>query len=595
MLQINTRDFKIVSQPIIEVRLKIDIYDERTDTHIDQLECGLINGSENINAESDVRRTFNITAVPVKNKRLTVDKDGIIWLNRKIKIQIGIKDRVSREWRWYQQGIFVFTNTSAIYDGTTNQITLSCSDLMAKLDGTKNGQLGALTISYPAYEEDVDTGEVIKYNYIRDAIITTLTQLGKVTDFEIDDFGEFKGMPDYNPEYIQYREESKVAVKDGTYMETWNAIPYDQIFTCGCSVLSILTTFRDLYPNYEMYFDEYGVFIGKMIPSCYYDDIVFDSTFFDRIYISENTSVDLTTVRNICEVWGQTYETDFYTENCNYSDNSYICTIEGYNERYYNGDLIAIRVPANNRVGCTLNVNNFGEISIYDEGTDSEILENAMKSEQVYAFKIKKKRIAGQDVFNAYLLGQWQAHGLNVLTNGTISNEDYVTQDGETVKKYSKEYFQAVYNCKSVELTKVADSPFCIQELGEILDVKNGGEYENITSDSLALARAEYENWKNCRLTDSISISTKLCPFADVNIKVSYRRKDLNQINQYIVKSVSHDLSSATTTWQLMRFYPLYSDEELKNGGTWEIASDYTWEALSRYTWNDAATLQGRK
>ena len=345
MVEINARDLKIISQPVIEVRLRIDVYDECTDTHIDQLECGIVNGTESVNAESDVRRTLSITAVPVKNKRLTLDRNGIIWLNRKIKVQIGIKDRLSRNWRWYQQGIFVFSSTAITYDGTTNQLSLSCSDLMTKLDGTKNGQLGALTISYPAYEEDINTGEVIKYNYIRDAIITTLTQLGKITEYEIDDFGEFKGMPDYNPDYIQYREESKVAVKDGTYMETWNAIPYDQEFSCGCSVLSILTTFRDLYPNYEMYFDEYGVFIGKMIPSCYYDDIIFDSTFFDRIYISENTSVDLTTVRNICEVWGRVIDTDFYTEDCTYSNNSYNCNVIEYEEKYYNGDLIAVKYP----------------------------------------------------------------------------------------------------------------------------------------------------------------------------------------------------------------------------------------------------------
>ena len=592
MIQINARDLKIVSQPVIEIRLKIDVYDARTNAHI---ECSLINGSENINAESDIRRTLNITAVPVKNKRLAVDRYGIIWLNRKIKLQIGIKDRLSREWRWYQQGIFIFADSSAAYDGTTNQITLNCSDLMANLNGTKNGQIGASEISYPAYEEDANTGEVIKYNYIRDAIITTLTQLGKVADYEIDDFGEFKGMPDYNPEYMQYREESKAAVKDGTYMETWNAIPYDQIFERGCSVLSILTAFRDLYPNYEMYFDEYGVFIGKMIPSCYHDDIVFDSTFFDRIYISENTSVDLTTVRNICEVWGQVLDTDFYTEDCTYSNNSYNCNVAEYEEKYCNGDLIAVKIPSKNQAGCSLNVNNFGAIPVVDENTDSDISENLMEAGQVYVFKIKKKRVNNQDAIKAYLLGQWQAHGINVLTDGTISNEDYVIQDGKTVNKYSLEYFQAVYNCKSVELTRVIDSPFCVQELGEVLDVKSGGEYENITSDSLALARAGYENWKNCRLTDSISISTKLCPFADVNIKVSYRRKDINQINQYIVKSVSHDFSSATTDWQLMRFYPLYSDEEIKHGGTWETAADYTWEALSHYTWDDAAILQGRK
>ena len=58
---------------------------------------------------------------------------------------------------------------------------MNCADLMAKLDGTKNGQSGALIIQYPAYAEDSATGQIIQYNYIRDAVITTLTQLGKIT------------------------------------------------------------------------------------------------------------------------------------------------------------------------------------------------------------------------------------------------------------------------------------------------------------------------------------------------------------------------------------------------------------------------------
>ena len=63
--------------------------------------------------------------------------------------------------------------------------------------------------------------------------------------------------------------------------ETWNAIPYDQEFECGATVAEILTTLRDLYPNYEMYFDEEANFVCKMIPSCYEDDIIFDYNFFD--------------------------------------------------------------------------------------------------------------------------------------------------------------------------------------------------------------------------------------------------------------------------------------------------------------------------
>ena len=123
--------------------------------------------------------------------------------------------------------------------------------------------------------------------------------------------------------------------------------------------------------------------------------------------------------------------------------------------------------------------------------------------------------------------------------------------------------------------------------LGEILDVKTGGEFENIGSDSYAMARAEYENWVNARLTDNISITTKLCPFADVNIKVAYRRKDINVVNHYLVKSLSHDISGGTTTWTLMRFYALYKDAPyIDIANTWKNANEYTWETLSNRNWN---------
>ncbi len=566
MIQVNTQDLKIITQNVIDVRIKIKIYDERNGDYIGELECGTINGTETISAESDIRRTFSLTAVPLKNKYLIVDRNGILWINRIFKIEIGILDRVSNIWYWYKQGDYILSNTSISYDETTNQLTINCSDLMTKLDGTKNGQLGALQIIYPAYEEDKETGEVIKYHYIRDAIITALTQLGNFTEYEIDDIGELKGMPDYNAAYLDYREQSKVKVKDGTYMETWNAIPYDQEFSAGCSVLSILTAFRDLYPNYEMYFDENGVFICKMIPSCYHDDLIFDNQFFQKIIISEDTSIDLTEVKNICHVWGQVLDTDYYTENCTYSDNCYLCRLESYKDKYHNGDIVAIKIPTANLSNSKLNINDLGEIQIIDDNTEKQILQNVLEKGQIYTFQIKNKRIDKNTVTYAYFLGQWQAHGMNVLTNGTVLDTDYITSGGEQVKVFSKEYFQDKYNCDSTELTTIPDSRFCVQELGEILDVKYGGEYENITSDSLALARAEYENWKTSRITDSISVTTKLCPFADVNIKISYRRSDQNTVQQYIVKSISHDLSGATTTWRFMRFYPLYQDMPGKQG-----------------------------
>lgn len=589
MYQINSRDLKIIQQGKLNIRLKIDVYDERTDDRLETLECGLISGSISINADSDIRRQANIECIPIKNKRLRLEKDSIIWINRKIKLYIGLYDIHYRKWIYYPMGIFFFSDYGATYNATTNTISLSLVDSWCNLDGSRNGIVGgAEKIVYPAYEEDPVTGEVTKYNYIRDQIITTLLQLGKLkeSEIELDEFGEYKGLSEeYNPNYLQYREESKVQVKDGEYMMTWNVTPYDIEHSCGVSVAEILTTFRDLYPNNEMYFDENGIFRGGLIPSNYESDIVFDYDFFDKIYISENTSVDLSTVKNVCEVWGKLIEADFYTEDCIFEDNCYSCNVEAYEEKYYNGDKIAIKIPCTNGTSCTININEFGSIPIMDENTEEPIIADIMETGQVYVFKIKKKHINGEDTIRAYLLGQYQPHAVNILTNGAIPREDYITQDGTAVKKYSKEYFQKIYNCKTVDFTVVKDSPFSIEELGLLLCVKVGGEYDNITSDSLAIARAQYENWKNSRLTDSISITTKLVPFADVNIKVSYRRKDTGEINQYIVKSLSHNLDG--TTWQLIKFYPLYQDEIRSESQKWGDLSNYTWEELSKYTWSE--------
>lgn len=588
MFQINSRDLKIVSHNVHEIRVKIEVVNEKDGAILEQLECGVINCSLSISSDSDIRRTAELSVVPVKNKYLRFNKSSIIWMNRIIKLYIGVYDARYLLWHYYPAGVYLFSNYGANYDATNNSISLSLVDLWCNFDGSRNGEIGgAENIVYPAYEEDINTGEVIKYNYIRDAVITTLLQLGKLKEsqIEVDHIGEYKGMEDYNPNYLQYREESKVAVKDGTLMPTWNAIPFDQEFSCGATVAEILTTFRDLYPNYEMYFDELGIFICKMIPSCYHDDIVLPHSFFESIYISENTSVDLASVRNVCEVWGEVIETDFFTENCTYQNNVYVCNINEYDEKYFNGDIIGIKIPQKNNLGCNLNINNFGNIPIIDENTENPIKADILDAEQVYVFKIKKKHINGNDEIKAYLLGQFQPHAVNVLTNGNINKENYTAQDGSVVKKYSKEYFQKIYNCKTIEFTTIPDSPFSIEELGLLLSVKVGGEYDNITSDSLAASRADFENWKSSRLTDNISITTKLVPFADVNIKVSYRRKDTGEINQYIVKNISHDLSGGTTSWTLVRFYPLYEDAILENGATWKDVSKMTWGEASKYTW----------
>ena len=112
------------------------------------------------------------------------------------------------------------------------------------------------------------------------------------------------------------------------------------------------------------------------------------------------------------------------------------------------------------------------------------------------------------------------------------------------------------------QVIKQTAKPENIFRIGEILDVKTGNEFENITSDDLAADRAKWENWKNCRLTDNISITTKFLPWLYVNKKVSYRSYASGELHQYIITSISHDLTNLTSSITMYRFYPLYDMTE---------------------------------
>lgn len=548
--RITQEDLLIVLQQSAapSTKLKIEVLDGEQKI-IDILQCGLTGGNMSISGESDIRRTAGFVIQPTLTEKMKLTEDSLLWLNKDIRMSVGLYNARTGQYKYYPLGYYVYTDTSGSYDATSNSLTVNCSDFTKKLDGTKNGQLGTLLLRYPAYEENDLTGEVIRYNTIRNAVIETLQNLAKITNHRIDDIGEHKALPEYNENWQQYREENK----------TWNAIPFDQEFASGCSVLSILTTFRDLYPNYEMFFDmDTNAFICQLKPMCYEDDLYLDNGFLQRVLISESTSVDMTTVRNICEVWGKVIETDFYSEECSYADNTYTASVPGYEDGYYNGDVIGLKIPAANQADAQIDINGFGAIGIYNEAKEEPIKAKELNPNTVYAFKIKKTSTGSQESVKAYLLGQWQVHALNVLTNGKKSNRFVDAPDGQKVELYSKEYFQKTYHCEHVDMTVAEESPFTVEKLGEIPDVKTGGEYEQITSDDLAASKAKWENWKNCRLTDQITVTTALLPFLDVNKKVSYKRSDSDRESQYIISSVSHDFSGYTSTISMYRFYPLY-------------------------------------
>ena len=674
-------DLYMTYQHVMNFQIRVEVFDQYFN-YIDSMDCALLSGTFNMDANSDVRRTASFVISPnVRSKiSLLIEEDSLIWINRNVVLKVGIDNHRTGEVVWYKLGTFVIMTYSSTYDAVTNQLTINCRDYMARLDGTKNGELGALITSFPAYKEfystestggtdcyyfkknqvsyanniytvvspihtdyvigdyvvlqmpatnegeaqfqwnnleardiyDIQTGRKVEagimkadnnyafrfdkdrkitltsripiekvvdgvpiaYFIIRDAMITALKRLGGFKDYNIDeDIGEFLAMPQYNEDYVKYRKENPL----------WNNIPYDLEFSVGDNVLSIITTLRDLYPNYETYFNEDGVFCCNMVPSQYDDDIYLHDDYLQEILISENFDIDTSSIRNVCEVWGPSLEVDFTAKSCTYnsSNATYTIDIDEYGDTEFNGDKIAVTIDSVNGANAKIAIHTkyteyeggstvekektFEALEIYDEMTDKPLAADFLEISTTYVFKIKTKLINGTTSKKyIYFQSEYQPQAMDVLTDGSVSSDTWTCADGTVTNVWSKKYFADKYGCqeRNIHFTVDETSALTIQKLGEVLGVKSGGEYDNILSDQRALARATYENWKSARLVDTITLTTKLCLFVDVNKKVEYKRHDKDEAEQYVITSVSHDLAGGTSTLGLSHFYPLYVDAQ---------------------------------
>lgn len=581
MEYITNADLNLVLYRNLELSIKIEILDEQQKL-LDTIYANLLSGTFHINSSDSVRRTCVLSLMPDIKKGISLEPDSYFGLDKSIRVLIGVKGAADEYHKWYSQGMFYLKDTSSNYDAVTNTLQLSCEDYITKLNGVKNGAIGVLQTVIPSYVGDPETGEPIKHNTIREAMVGVLENMAGIKKHRIDDIGKYMGIQQYNDDWQNYRKANPL----------WNTIPYDLTFAAGCSIFSILEALRDLYPNYEMFFDTDGTLICRMIPSLYEDDLTLDNEYIQKILISEDVSTDITTVRNICEVWGNVLEADYFSEECSYGNRTYQCKNDTL-EKYVYKKQLGVTIPADNEGECYLKVNSLDKIPIYDTSTGAFLPTGKLQSGETYVFRFDWLEVDQKKQTIAYFLGQWQPHALDVLVDGTVSREKYQTQAGLTVAKYSEEYFKDKYQCNSVSLTITPDSPFTVQKIGEIPDVKIGGEYDKIYSEAEARDAAIYENWRSCRLTDSITITTKLIPFLDVNLKCSYRRSDQRITRQYIIKSLSHDLDSGTSTWNMMRFYPQYNKSD-KDMGTHKTLGEYDHRILGLYTHKQLQQLKGR-
>lgn len=537
---ITQEDIYMLNSHVKELYTKLELL-EMTDsgyTTVDTIEGNLVSGSYTEDANSEIRRTLNFCLI-VSDASYTVGELNRIWIDKVVRVYVGQKEMRTQTVHWYEKGLFVLDSADTSYSSEDNSITISCSDLVAMLDGTHGGIINAVTVEVP------------QGSIIRDVIIQTLTQLGGYNSYRVDDIGEYTCLEGICEDYEARRE----------LYEDWNQVPYDLEFSTGCNVWEIISELRDLYPGFEAFFDEEGTFICQRIPNCEADDIVLDNSILNPLVISENTSVDLSTVRNVTQIYGHSIEVDRYSDTGLYVDgpDGESCWLAQLNSfTLADNIVVGVKLSSSNPEDMYLyicdndNEEFFGPTPIVQRNVTTVITDSS--GEVLVSTNIPNDtvvEVATTVSYDPIEAGTFEADGVYCFKYMQCLNT------GEDEATYCWVY-QGQYQVEAIYKNEDEDSPFCVQKLGERLQVLSGDEWDDITTDALAQENASYQTWLASRLTDTITLEMIDIPFLDTNTKVSYMPMNSDTAETYIVKNISENFMEGTMTVQMMKFYRLY-------------------------------------
>ena len=477
-INVGQDDYNILSQQIITKYIKLEILNFQYNV-VDEISGNLTAMSVNIDSESDLRRSCNLTFV-VTDASFDVKAGNKIWLDKFCRPWVGYENIYTGKIQWYNQGIYLINAPSWRYNATTHELSLAGLDLASKLTGLRNGELEGIPTKIPAGSS------------VREAMIAAIELAG----FTKQTISECKDV-------------------DGNII----AVPNDIEIAQGGTVWNIVTQLRDILPRYETFFDVDGVFIYQPIPTGSGDPVIIDDTIWPNLLIDESINNDFESVKNYIEVYGRTLDPSYFSTNTTYSGSTLSLTVADYPTALTDNTIVGFTTPSTGDIsttgGISLKMNSLTASVLYEYGTNNPV--TALDNETYYVAYYNQ---------GWYLMGHQQPVGIAYDDN--------------------------------------PDSPFYVNgSIGRIRHVLYGGEYENITSDRLALERAKYELWKSTRLQDSITLTSIPNPWLDVNVLISHAIRGKSQENaaQYIIKSISTDYGiEGTQSINAITYYPLYPD-----------------------------------
>lgn len=482
-------DLSAVRQRPKDIFVRIELLNKNYKI-IDSLTANLISDSINIDSKAKQRRTYSCN-IHVSDYSFLIGNDKKIWIDKYIRIYYGIQTLRSSEILWWLIGTYTYLDADYSYSGTDNTLSLSCADLMADYDGTKNGVIGGYSLTIPAGED------------IRESVLALVKKAG-ITNYYIEDIG--KEIP-YDLEYSD----------SVTYCDVWTDI-------CG------------LYDSWEFFFDADGTFIWRQIPTGLSEPCQLDDSFLQPLVVNESVNNTFSGVYNVTEIWGKVLElenNDRFAETSTSSNGIYNIALEGVAslEEIENLDRIGIKICSDSIGNDKVSINGLTAIPIVND--DGSALEaGRLKGSTTYVF-MYRRTLNGTIGNCLYLLGQYQAHGIYKETNPecpfSIDNLGYeISQRLNYEKLYSDDlcYNQAEY--LTYQTTAMRDTVTLSLIIIPWLDVNQKIEYTPSISGTTGQYIIQSISWSTLEGTMTMTLYRFLESFSYVkNKETSLERRSI--------------------------------------------------------------------
>ena len=132
---------------------------------IEEIQSQVISGSVNLDGNSAIRRTAQLSLFIPSQEANYIDAASQISINKKIKLEIGIKNTLNKyvdyDILWFPLGLYIVSSVSISQNLTGIDVNLSLKDKMCLLNGECGGTLPA-SITFSEMETSTEFDEEVK-------------------------------------------------------------------------------------------------------------------------------------------------------------------------------------------------------------------------------------------------------------------------------------------------------------------------------------------------------------------------------------------------------------------------------------------------